>query len=449
MIYKAKELDIEAEFSVSDARLLLSKTNFKDYDLIDRFNLERLLRNLTNNRNTKVLSGKKSKLKVGWGFNFCISESIADRNVTENILEVPILHELLARNCFINYIGKSVTKFEQFHSNMKDYSDEWRKLPKPYKPIASWIEDCIEGYEDKYEMELPKVDFVIMNAFPSFFHSNMMFYLINLHYAKSRTPVFLWDIEQRTLKMKEQENFSKYFKYSGADKIFSKEQFASIVDNGYWLVQIPGVSLDKVRSLNPRIRIMPFFPSYDLELGLFEPNDKPAYRIVYIGNDSERKQAFKKYFSPLSKKNRLNLFGGGMSQRHEGYKDFESYKGNTKMHGPIEQDQVWRMYNLSRTCLSISRQRYYDMGCIPHRWFEVVLGGCILLVSSELYGVKRYMNKAFIVDDSEHLEERVNFFNDKIKQNKLIEAHEYQKNFIYKYYSSERNVDAIFGAIGR
>lgn len=452
-IFKPEEIsDINLVLDKEEARDLVKKIGFEDYALVDRFNLESILSRFFKGPVNVAPSfmDQKANLSIGYGFNYCVLDAFVDRNVTENLLEIPLLKEFLARGCEINFIGKSQTKFEK-SDNLFDWSSEWKKLPKPYRPLPDWIADCVENYEKKYEMELPDVDFVIMNAFPSFFFSNMMFYLISLHYAKKKIPVFLWDIEFRTLRSKEEESLPKVFRYSGADKLFSEDDFIKIAQNSYWLVQIPGKVLSKVKQLNPHIRILPFFPPYWFreDIGMYNLNKNPRYRLTYIGNDSERRRTIKKFFTPLSKKNRLHLFGGGMSQRSEGYEGFDAYLGNTKMHGPIPQDQVWRIYNLSRTCLSVARQRYYNVGFIVHRWFEVVLGGCILLLPKELFGVEKYFHKGFLVEDSDHLEERVNFFNDKIKFSKLKEASMFQKRFVYKVFSSERCADVILRTLGR
>jgi len=434
---KATTLDIPRE----EARTLVKRYGFKDYEYMDRFNLEVLLK----------LANKA--LKIGYGFNYCLPGAFIDRNVTENLLEVPILKEFLARGCGIKFIGKSSAKFQEFGGYpMEDYSSEWKKLPRPYKPIPDWIADCVENYEDKYEMELPDVDFVIMNAFPSFFYSNMMFYLINLHYARKGIPVFLWDIEFRTLRSKESDSFPKIFRYSGADRIFTEGDFEEIASNSTWLLQIPGEALSRVKRLNPGINVLPFFPPYWLrrdDLGIFNMKKKTRYRLTYVGNDSERRKTIRKYFTPLSKKNRLHLFGGGMSQRSEGYEGFDAYLGDIKMHGPISQDQVWNTYNLSRTCLSVARQRYYNVGFVVHRWFEAVLGGSILLLPQELYGVEKYFHSGFLVEDSDHLEERINYFNDEVKFSKLVKLHNFQKKFILGLFSSEKGVDTIFRTIGK
>jgi len=437
------------------ARDFLTRKKVQDYKFMDRYNLELLV-------NSKLSSGKIHAnvlpdllnhclgTRVAYGFNYCLSHPITNRNVTENLLEIPVLKEFLARGCKISFIGKSSKKFEGFHPDMKDYSGEWKKLPTPYKPIADWIEDCLENYETRYGMEFPKADVVVTNAFPSFFFSNMMFYLINLHYAKTHTPVFLWDYELRTLRTSEKDNLpKKYFRYSGADKIFSVDQFKTIADNAYWLLQIPGEALDRIKSLNPRIRILPFFPPYSFQFGQYNICPKTIYRLAYIGNDSERRQTFRKFFTPLEKKNRLDLFGGGMSRRAEGYENFEKYIGNTEMHGPIPQGDVWKTYNQARTCLSIARPRYYEMGWIVHRWFEVILSGCILLVPGEMHGIRRYMSKYFIVNDAKELDEKIQFFNDKLTHSKLLQFHQWQKRFIYRLFNSERCVDVILRVIGK
>ena len=436
------------------ARYILEDFDIPALEYIDRHNLQ-LLYNLDAKSQVIVkpdADKMQSNLRIGYGFNYCFSESIMDRNVTENIPEVPYLHEFLARGCKISFIGKTSTKFQQFNSKMDDWSDEWKKLPRPYRPASAWMEDCIRNYESKYEVEFPEVDLVFMPAFPSFQISNMMFYLTALHYAEKNVPVFLWDAELRTLRCWDKDSFPKDFRYSGADKIFSKAQFRKIVDNSYWLLQIPTEALSVIKSLNPRVRVIPFFPAYSFnkDLGLYhKPRKEVAYRLAYVGNDSERRKTFKTLFTPLSKKNRLHLFGGGMSRRHEGYERFDDYIGTAKLHGAIEQSEVWATYNLSRTCLSIARPRYYNVGWAVHRWFEVVLGGCILLVPRAVYGVDRYMHKAFIVDDVSHLEEKVTFFNDKISYDKLVESNLWQRKFIYRTFSSEKGVDAILRTIGK
>ena len=454
MLFKPNEItNMNLTLGKEEARGLIEKLGFEDYKFIDRFNIESLL-NLAFKGSVSVapdFNNQNSKLKIGYGFNYCLGDALVDRNVTENLLEIPLLHEFLARGCSINFLGKSPIKFQKFHRNMEDFSMEWKKLPKQYLPTAAWIEDCIENYETKYEVEFPEVDFVIMNAFPSFLFQNMMFYLLNLHYAKKGIPVFLWDIEFRTLRSKPEDRMPKVFRYSGADKVFSEEQFKAIAGNSYWLLQIPGEALDMVKKLNPNIRVLPFFPPYWLreDIGMYNLLNDSRYRISYVGNDSERRRTIKKFFTPLSKKNRLHLFGGGMSRRTEGYEDFESSLGHIKMHGPVSQDQVWRTYNMSKTCLSVARQRYYNVGFIVHRWFEVVLGGSILLLPRELYGVERYMDKSFLAEDVAELESRINFFNDKIKPEKLLKAHDWQKKLIYKLFSSERGADTILRTIGR
>jgi len=447
------------------AREIVKAFGYSDYAFYDRYNLERIIQSQLHLRlkeheeynyfkEIRVLPDPKHMvgLKVGWGFNYCLDDPVIARNVTENVLEVPILKEFLARGCKIKFIGGSPNKFRKFHDNMEDHSYEWKKLPPQYNPTASWMEDCITNYEDRDEMKLPDVDFVIMNAFPSFPFPNMRFYLVCLHYAEKGIPVFLWDPELRTLKTKETDNVPKYFRYSGADKIFSKKQFRQIVDNSYWLLQIHHKSMDYIKKLNPRIRMISFFPPYDIMLadaGLLDIHREPKYRIMYIGNDSERRATFKRFFTPLSKKNKLHLWGGGMSRRVEGYKDnFDQYMGNTKLHGKIDQADVWLKYNLARTCLSIARQRYYDTGWIVHRFFEVILGRCILLVPREMYGVDRYFKKAFIVDDIAHLENRINFFNDTIKWERLEYAHDIQKKFVFDNFSSEHCVEKIFRVLG-
>jgi hypothetical protein len=454
MLFKPNEKS-EADLKIGkeDARTLVNQLGFEDYKYFDRFNLEALLNRFIRGNVTVFpdYNNQNANLKVGYAFNYCLPDAFVDRNVTENLLEVPLLREFLSRGCEIKFLGKSPIKFQKFAKGMEDFSGEWKKLPKPYQPIPSWIMDCVANYESKYEIELPDVDFVIMNAFPSFFFSNMMFYLISLHYARKGIPVFLWDIEFRTLRSKEADSMPKVFRYSGADKYFTEEEFELIAGNSYWLLQIPGEALSRVKQLNPRIRILPFFPPYWLkdDIGMFDLKQKTRFRISYIGNDSERRRTIKKYFTPLSKRNRLHLFGGGMSRRKEGYEDFDNYVGDIKMHGAIPQDQVWRTYNLSRTCLSVARQRYYNVGFIVHRWFETVLGGSILLLPSELYGVEKYFNSSFLVSDVEELEEKINFFNDKIKMNKLRAVHLWQKKLIYRLFSSEKGVDTIFRTIGK
>jgi len=455
MLFKANE--------ISEKKLVLSKNDAKTFvsgiegvpnpELLDRFNLESFLNAFFKGK-VKVLPSSGDgdvKLNIGYGFNYCYEGAVVDTNVTKNLLEIPLLKEFLARGSRISFIGKSELKFDKFHPRMENFSAEWKKLPKPYRPVSDWIEDCVENYEKKYEMELPDVDFVIMNAFPSFFFSNMMFYLINLHYAKKNIPVFLWDIEFRTLRSRDSDFFPKVFRYSGADRIFSDEDFKKIASNSYWLLQIPGEAMGRVRKLNPDIRVLPFFPPYWFrdDLGLYRVKKNPLYRIIYVGNDSERRKTIKKFFTPLSKKNRLHVFGGGMSRRSKGYEKFDAYLGNMKMHGPIPQEEVWRTYNLSRTCLSVARQRYYDVGFIVHRWLEVVLGGSILLLPRDLYGVEKYFYKGFLVEDSDHLEERINFFNDEIKFSKLVEANEYQRKFIFRTFSSEKGVNTILRTIGK
>ena len=448
---------------ISHAREVLRFRKYPDWEFYDRYNLEQIIDRYENpflddEESTKkeicVLADPKNmvNLKVGWGFNYCDNYPIIARNVTENVLEIPILKEMLARGCEIKFIGGSERKFYKFHKNLEDCSFQWKKLPKQYKPIATWIEDCIENYDKEYGVELPEVDLVIMNAFPSFPFPNMRFYLLCLHYAEKNIPVFLWDPELRTLKTKETDQVPKYFRYSGADKIFSKSQFRKIVDNSHWLLQIHHKAMDHIKRLNPRIRMISFFPPYDVALsdaGRLSLNKKPAHRITYVGNDSERRATFKKFFTPLSKKNRLNLYGGGMSRRVEGYQDnFEQYVGNTVMHGKIDQSEVWREYNYSRTCLSVARQRYYETGWIVHRFFEVILGGCILLVPSEMHGIDRYFKRGYLVDDSDHLEKRIDFFNDKITWEKLESAHHWQRKFIYDNFSSEQCVEKIFRVLG-
>jgi len=452
-IFKPDEiLDMQFTFTKDDARSVLECTGYKDFALMDRFNLEAVLPRFMNGKVTVLPESVDRDLgiKVGYGFNYCIAEPIIEKNVTENVLEIPIMKELLARGCEINFIGKSAAKFQQFDDKMKDFSAEWKKLPKPYKPIADWIEDCVENYEEKYEMEFPEVDLVILNAFPSFFYQNMMFYLINLHYAKKGVPVFLWDIELRTLRIKDYDTMPKVFKYSGADKVFSKEDFDLIASNAYWLVQIPGEAMGKMRQLNPTIQMLSFFPPYWIreDLGMYNMMKHPKFRTAYVGNDSERRKTIKKFFTPLSKKNKLHLFGGGMSQRSEGYEGFDALKGTIKMHGAIAQEEVWRTYNNSRTCLSVARQRYYEAGHIVHRWLEVVLAGCILLVPRDLHGVENYLNKSFIVDDCEHFEDKINLFNDRANMDKLLHGHWMQKKFIYKTFSAERGVDTILRTAG-
>ena len=447
---------------ISHARDILKFNEFPDSEFYDRYNLERIVDKYINpivddngnKKEVRVLAdpNKRVNLRVGWGFNYCTEGALTERNVTENVLEIPILKEFLARGCQVKFIGGSVKKFKYFHENLEDYSSEWKKLPKQYRPTAAWIEDCVENREEIHGMELPDVDFVIMNAFPSFPFPNMKFYLLCLHYAEKGTPVFLWDPELRTLKTKESDNVPKYFRYSGADNIFSKNQFRKIVDNSHWLLQIPHQSMDRIKKLNPRIRMISFFPPYDVALadaGRLSLRKKPFYRHLYIGNDSERRATFRKFFTPLSKKNRLHLFGGGMSQRVEGYKEnFEQYMGHTVMHGPVHQSKVWEEYHYARTCLSIARPRYYNCGWIVHRFFEVILSGCILLVPRELYGIERYFKKGFLVEDSAHLEKRINFFNDKITRERLEYAHGIQKKFVFENFSSEKCVEKIFGVLG-
>jgi len=448
-----EEMDgLKVEISKSGARDILRQSFFMDADLFDRHNLELLLRNYVFDRKLdfKVLPDleeRNKNVRIGWGFNYCIGEPIVDRNVTENVLEIPLLKEFLARGCSIDFIGKSTAKFQKFHPKMTDHSHIWKCLPQAYKPVGEWIIDCCTNYEDYEGFELPEVDLVIMNAFPSFPFTNMMFYLISMHYAELGVPVFLWDPELRTLRTKDQP-WSKPFSYSGADKFFDESVFEKIASNSFWLLQIPSESLTKIKQLNPSIRIIPFFPPYSMELGLFNINPKPRYRLTYVGNDSERRATFRKFFTPLSKKNKLHLFGGGMSRRTEGYQSFDQYVGNTKMHGPIEQDQVWRTYNMSRTCLSIARPRYYDLGWIVHRWLEVVLSGCILLVPREMYGIEKYMNDNFLVGDSDELEKKVSLFN-RVKMSSLEQANNMQKKLVYSLFSSERGVSSILRAMGK
>jgi hypothetical protein len=434
--------------SKEKAKSILKK--FEGIEYIDRYNLEILLNRYTKKDIVYIVDPEKEKrvgLKVGWGFNYCSVDPILDRNVTENILEIPLLKELISRNCKIAYIGGSPNKFKSFHSDIFDFSSEWKKLPKPYTPTSDWIADCVHNYENKYKMKLPDVDFVIMNAFPSFFNSNMRFYLTCLHYAKKKIPVFLWDPELRTVCTNENKRFSRYFKYSGADKVFTKDQFRMIAKNSYWLLQIPLKASDKIKEWNPKLQILSFFPPYDLSMGVKKFNDNPLYRISYVGNDSERRMSFKEFFTPLSDNNKLHLFGGGMSKRQKGYEGFEKYMGNTKHYGAIEQNKVWDIYNNTRVCLSIARNRYYQTGWIVHRWFEAVLSGCILLLPSKLYGVEKYMNKNFIVESHKDLEDKIDLFNDRLKLEKVKEANLYQKKKIYRMFSSEKNIDRIIKAV--
>jgi hypothetical protein len=304
--------------------------------------------------------------------------------------------------------------------------------------------------EDTYEMELPDVDFVIMNAFPSFFPENMIFYVLNFMYARRGIPVFLWDYEFKTLRAKEKDSLKKVFRFSGADNEFSRDDFLQIAANAHWLVQIPGIAITKVRKLNPKISVVPFLPPYWLskDIGMYSVEKKVPYRTTYIGNDSERRKTIKKYFSPLSDKNKLNLFGGGMSKRSVGYVGFAKHAGSIVMNEGIPQGEVWRKYNASRTCLSVARQRYYDSGHIVHRWLEVILAGCILLVPRELHGVDKYLGPNYLVDDLAELESKITFYNDKASLHTLKVANMLQKKFIYQMFSSERGVDTIFRTVG-
>ena len=440
-------------FSKGEARELLRKNaKFWDAKFLDRFNLEEVLNRFMHSKVsvTPDPNDMRRGIKVGWAFKACLPHPKIGSNVTSNLLEIPLLKEFLARGCEIHNIGRSTNSFEAFAPKMFDYSAEWRKLPPSYRPVPDWILHCVNECEDTYGMELPDVDFVIMNAFPSFFPDNMMFYVLNILYANRGIPVFLWDYEFRTLKAKEKDTTTKVFHFSGADKEFSDEDFLSIANNAHWLVQIPGMAVTKIRKLNPKISVVPFLPPYWLrkDIGMYSVGKKVMYRTAYVGNDSERRNTIKKYFSPLSEKNRLNLFGGGMSKRTKGYEGFAKNAGTIIMNEGIPQEEVWRTYNISRTCLSVARQRYYDSGHIVHRWLEVVLAGCILLLPRELHGVEKYFDSNFLVDDLASFEAKISFYNDKASLRTLKVANMIQKKFIYQMFSSERGVDTIFRTVG-
>lgn len=136
--------------------------------------------------------------------------------------------------------------------------------------------------------------------------------------------------------------------------------------------------------------------------------EQRTFKLVYIGNQYERDNAFKEFIDlPASKiSSEVPIFGNWSKypKLHiENLKRFPYVKFKER----IGFEYIEDIYKKSLTTVLIAPNRYYKTGHFTQRLFESMWGLCIPLIPSMYYGINSIVIKDWIVNSGNEVIERI------------------------------------------
>jgi len=114
-------------------------------------------------------------------------------------------------------------------------------------------------------------------------------------------------------------------------------------------------------------------------------------RLVYIGNQYNRDDAFDRYFAPAARTHQPHVIAGKWPRTGR-WPDLN-------FTGRIPYSQVEALYRRSTTTVTLLPERYARAGHMTQRLFEAVLAGCLPLVPTSIRDAHRFAPTDLVVSD--------------------------------------------------
>ena len=344
--------------------------------------------------------------KIGWFSNWFSFDYERDTGVPKNIREIPVLRELLKYGKVV-WIGHSADpKVFRITGGTINEGGILRGVPRYSKEkwgnSANYVRDIVVNYPKYKGHDLPEVDCVFVRALPSFLYENLKIYLMLYRYGLRGTPVFVRDLELIMIKrfITGGPAVDKPFGISGSDKAFSSEEWGVMNKNLTILAPIASAGIKFLRKAAPHLKFETLYFPYDKELYPVMKPGNPLRHVAYIGNDTGRRNGFKKYFNNLPA-DFVHVYGGAARQINKEEKGFpqafQSRLPHIFWHNPISHYRVNLIYNTSATCMNIPRPYFNKVGFVSARFFEAVFSGAVLLLPEEFLDAFHWVGNPFLV----------------------------------------------------
>lgn len=175
---------------------------------------------------------------------------------------------------------------------------------------------------------------------------------------------------------------------------------------------------------------------------------KKIFNLVYIGNQYERDNDFKKFIdNPAAKlKTDTRVYGNWNKYKNQHKENIKKFP-NVIFKGRLRFDKVNNVYKKSFCTVLIAPGRYYKTGHFTQRLFESLWGLCIPFAPDKYFGIEKVVIKDFIVKSGRDILVKINWLENETDNN--IKNILKQQLLMLDIFNSEKQAKTIIDEINK